>query len=478
MTMALAISGCASLSPDGGMRTVQSIASMELGKDVARIKSESDAVLAEARARDLLAGELLVDEAVQVALLSNKGLQADFAELAATEAQSVEESLPPSPTFSLSRIVGPISGSAVGNALEIERQILANVLGLLTLPRRRELAEGRFHQAQLKAAEGVLRVAAETRRAYYRAVAAARIVAFLEEAKLAAEAASEAAKRLGETGAINKLQQAREHAFYAELSAQLAAAKLRMLKERERLTRLMGLWGSDIKFRLPALLPNLPKQVKALRDVESEAIQKRIDLEIARMELDLLAKSLGLTRRTRFVNVLDVAGIQNLEREKAAADGEFEKTKTRRDGFELEFQIPLFDFGEARERRAEELYIQAVHRLAELAINIRSQVREAYQGYRGTYDIAMHYHKEILPLRKLISDETLLRYSAMVSDLSELLVDARARVASNIAAIEALRDFLLAKTDLESAIIGGGAGGDRDQSGRVAVAAETAAGGH
>lgn len=465
------------------MSVVQAETEKALQKDVSRIRTDADAAEAEARIRGILASALTVDKAVQVALLNNRGLQAAFAELAAIEAEGVESSLPPSPTFSLARLAGPISGTGLGNALEIERQILVNILGLITLPGRRDIAEHRFRQAQLKATEGVLRVAADARRAYFRAVATTQTVAFLEEAKAAAEAASEIVKRLGETGALNKLDQAREHVFYADLGAQLAAAKLRRGSDRELLIRIMGLWGKDANLRVPTKLPALPARPVQLKDVEAEAIDKRIDLAIARMELDILAKSFGLTRSTRFLNVLELAGRSTFEREKVTTilpdgDAELERTRTRWRGLELEFQIPLWDLGEARTRKAEETYLRAVHRLAERAVNVRSEVREAYGGYRGSYDIAMHYQKEVLPLRQIISEETMLRYNAMVSDLSVLLADARARVMSNVAAIEAQRDFFIAKTDMGVAIIGGGVGGGASDAPRMAAAASGEAGGH
>ena len=450
------LGGCASFSSDGGMMTVQSISSQALSKDVVRIRTAEEAAAAHERVRSLLSGSLDAEVAVQIALINNSGLQADFAELGAMEAQSVSDSLPPSPTFSLMRI-------AASTELEIERQVLVNVLGLLTLPRRRELAEGRFRQAQLQAAEAVLKLAADTRRAYHRAVASAQIVTFLEEAKSAAEASSELAKRLGETGALNKIGQAREHAFYAELGAQLAAGRLRKEADRERLTRLLGLWGQDIKYRLPGKLKPLPAKKQSAGEIEAEALTKRIDLEIARMELGLLAKSYGLTRVTRFVDVFELRGISDFERTEAD-----EATKR---GFEFEFQIPLYDFGEARTREAEERYMQAAHRLAEKAVNVRSDVRQAYTGYRGTYDIAMHYQKDVLPLRKIISDETVLQYNGMLFDLSQLLIDARERIASNVAAIEAKRDFWLAATDLHVAVVGGGISGGVAESGRAVATA-------
>jgi outer membrane protein TolC len=358
----------------------------------------------------------------------------------------VGESLPPNPTFSLSRIWTPVE-------LDIERRIIADILALATLPARAEIATERFHQAQLRAAEETLRVAVETRRSYYRAVAALELVAALTQATSAAATAAKLAKRLGETGAMNKLDQAREDAFYADLITQLAGADQRAASERERLVRTMGLWGNDLAFKLPQALPTLPRKPRSLVAVETEAIRQRLDLQIARIEVDALAKSYGLTNATRFINLLDIAGVSRTQRE-----GGDHGTGG---GFEIDFQIPIFDFGEVRLRQVGETYMQAVNRLTEKAVDVRLQAREAYQAYRSTSDIADHYRREVLPLRQIISDETTLRYNAMQIDVFALLTEARQRIAAHIAAVEAKRDFWLASTDLDAALIGGGVARDR-----------------
>src|SRR5205807_3268778 len=131
------------------------------------------------------------------------------------------------------------------------------------LPARSEIAAERFHQAQLRAAEETLRVAHEARCAHYRAVAARELIHFLPESQSAAEAATKLAARLGETGAMNKLDQAREQVFYADLTAQLATARQRESSEREELIRTMGLWGTNLDFKLPNALPLLPRRVQA-----------------------------------------------------------------------------------------------------------------------------------------------------------------------------------------------------------------------
>lgn len=470
------IGGCAYFTPDAGMSSVQAIAAGELGKDVVRVQSEAEAEAIGARVHQLLKGTLTADRAVQIALLNNRGLQAAFAELAAVEADAIDSSLPPSPSFALSRLAGP--AFPAGATLEIERQIVVNLLGWITLRDRQGIADARFRQAQMIAGEAVFRLAAETRRAYYRAVAAAQLVRFLEDTKLIAEAGSDIAQQLGQTGGLSKGDQAREHAFNAEVGAQLGLARLRAAGERERLTRLLGVWGNDTGYTLPAKLADLPGRIRALRDIEREAIERRIDLQIARADLEILARILGLTRRTRFVNALDVRGISRFERTRTVSAGQVEIEKLHKNGADLEFQIPIFDFGEARVRRAEEIYMQAVHRLAERAVNVRSEVRQAYLGYRAIFDVAHQYRREVLPLRDIILQQTQLNVNAMQQDLSRLLVDARARIASNIAAIEAQRDFWIARTDLQVAIIGGGGlGAIAGQQVRAAGAAE-AGGGH
>ena len=453
LVMSFLLFGCASFSPDAGMDAVAAIVGDELKKDVVAIRTIDQAEAARHKMRSLLGRTLTADAAVQIALLNNRGLQAAYDELALAEAKLVEGSLPPNPRFSIERLSGPLE-------IEIERRIVANILALATLPARAEIAAVRFRQAQLRAAEETLRVAAETRRSFYRAVAARQLIGLLAQAQTAAETAAKLTTRLGETGAINKLDQAREQVFYAELTAQLATTRQRAASEREALTRRLGVWGSELDFKLPSALPALPRRPQTLAGIEVDAVRRRVDLQVARMELDALARSFGLTQATRFINLLEVSGIAKTIKEKETGE------VIRDRGFEIEFQIPLFDFGEVRVRQAKATYMQAVNRLTEKAINVRSEARDAYRIYRSAYDIAGHYRQEVLPLRKIISDETLLRYNVMQIDVFALLVEARQRINANVAAIEAQREFWLAMTDLSVAIVGGGVVGSRAEAAR------------
>ncbi|MGL5167698.1 MAG: TolC family protein [Afipia sp.] len=443
---ALLLSGCASFSPDGGMGVVTATVSQDLGKDAAALRTPEETASARSVTARLLAKSLSADTAVQIALLNNRGLQAAYNELAIAEARAVEGSLPPNPAISLSRIAGSVE-------VEVERKIVANVLALAILPVRSEIAAARFRQAQIAALSETLRVAAATRRSYYRAIAARELAGFLAEAQSGAETAAKFATRLGETGGMNKLDQAREQVFYADLTAQLAMARQRGASARESLIRAMGLWGDDLAFKMASALPPLPSRLQSLPGIETEAVRRHVDLQIGRIELDALAKSYGLTQATRFINVLDAGFAGKTIRDKATGE------KFRERGFDVELQVPIFDFGEVRVREAEATYMHAVNRLMERAVNVRSEARDAYRTYRSAYDIAGHYQREILPLRKIISDETLLRYNGMLIDVFALLAEARQRIAATTAAIEAKRDFWLATTDLNTAVMGGGVPG-------------------
>lgn len=460
---AMSLGGCANFSPDGGLDVARSVAGAELSKDVVKIADEETALTAETRVRTLLRSSLTPESAVQVALLSNRGLQASFNELGVSEADYVKATLPPAPRISLTHLIG-------NGSLAIERQIVASLLELATLPARKAIAESRFRAAQYRATQAVLRLAVETRRQYYRTVATGQTVGFLAQALATAEAASNLATSLGETGTLNKLEQAREHAFYSENGAQLAAARIEQRAEREKLTRLLGLWGQDTNFRLPMSLPALPRGLPRERDLEQRALQSRVDLLAARHELEALAGQLGLSQATRFVSAFDVGFATSDEWSKSTEIGSdgtvtVKNEKIRGKGPTVDFTIPIYDFGETAIVNARETYLASANRVAERAVNARSEVRDAYLRYRGQYDLARHYERTVLPLRRTIQDQTQLQFNGMIVDTSTLIQDARARILSNVQAINARRDFLIAAADLKAALIGGGGSGGQTGGG-------------
>jgi len=461
------VAGCAKFSADGGMdrvaRDVGQEAGPDLGRSVVKITSVEQAQRAHERVSALLAEPLSTGASVQVALLNNRDLQAAYNDLGISEADYVQASLPPNPALSFMRV----SGSGVA---DFQLGIVENILNLFTLQRRSAIAAEHFEHARHRAVLTTLKLAVDTRRAHIRAVAAQQQVGFLDQARATVDAAVRLNARLGEAGGGDQLDQAELAAFYAELSAKVARARLTARSERETLTRLMGLWGSDVSFSLPAELPPLPPEPDMMATVEVEAINHRLDLTMARHDVAALAKSLSLTEATRYVSMLQLSGIVNNE---AANPLTTSNADITRGGFQIDLSLPVFDTGEARTRLAREQYMQALNRLAAKAVNARSEARIAYEVYRGTYDIAKFYRDRVVPLRGIVSKEIALRYNNSVLvgeglrvDLFKFLIDARMRIDANAAALDAQRDFLLAAADLQDAISIGSAPG-RGEAGAV-----------
>jgi outer membrane protein TolC len=431
-----ALTGCASLSADQGFSEVGTLAKPALGQTPPRVRSGTERVASQKMVQQLLQKPLSVDDAVQIALLNNRGLQADYEALGIAEASWVQASRLPNPGFSFGR-------TRSGDDIKIDRSFSMAIMGLITLPVAARSEAQQFQISKLTTANRILQVAAETRDAYYRSVAASQSVRYQEQVESAATAGSELAEKMAQAGNFNLLEMAREQAFHADAVTQLARSRQLAMASREQLIRQLGISSAQTDFKLPQQLPELPGKRLSLQDSEQLAMTQRLDIAVSKLTVDSLQKSLGLNRSTRFINVLELAYLHNSE-----------PGASRETGYQISLEIPLFDWGDARTAKSEAIYMQAAHRLAETALNAQSQVRVSYADYQTAYDLARHYRDQVLPLRKRISDEYLLRYNGMLSSVFELLADAREQANAVNAAIDANRDFWMADNAMQLALGG------------------------
>ncbi|EUB96787.1 outer membrane efflux protein [Rhizobium sp. CF080] len=475
LILPLVAAGCVTTdysATDAGFANASLKGNEATGKQTVWVQNQKQAQTTRERVKALMARKTIdVETAVQVALLNNKGLQASYADLGDSAADAWQTQLSVFPTFSVG-LTG-IGTPGLEAYRVLEGAIASNILALATYDRNIKLADNRFRQAQLKAAIATVSLAAETRRAWISAVAAWENVAYLNQAKVAADAASELAKKIGEAGSMPKAEQAREHVFYAELTGEAAKARLEAKLAKEELIRLMGLSGSDIEFQIPNRLPNLPKALIKRDDIEAEAIHKRMDLQVSRLELQATAQSYKLEDVTRIVTDIELVGTWEKEREREDGKILSDISKTA----SLEFTIPIFDSGQARLRKGELAYMRAANQLAELAVNVRSEARSAYLAYKSNYDIARHYRNNVLPLRNAIEQQSMLNYNGMITSTFELIADTREKIDSTILAVKAKRDFWLAEANLAPVIYGGATGSAAAET-EVASAEEAEAGGH
>lgn len=373
------------------------------------------------------------DAAVRLALQNHRGLQSRLARLGVTEAEVAEAGALPNPGFRFSRLTR-------AGEVELEAGWHLNLARLLSLPLRRQAEARRLQAEQAQAAADVLSLVAEVRRAWVRAVAAEEALAYRRQLLEAAEAGAELARRMQVAGNFNALARAREQAFETEARLALARAEALRLATRERLVRGLGLEDGTL-LRLPEQLPALPPAARELPDVEAQALAQRLDVQAARLALEWTASQLDLARSTRWVSMLELGSLRKSDSQQPAQRG-----------WEVALELPLFGPGPVP--KAEALAREAAHQAADVAIQARSEAREAYGLYRSAYALAREHRDALLPLAQQTSQQQLLRYNAMLIGVFELLADARRQAAAVSAAQGALRDFWLAQVDLDQALVG------------------------
>jgi outer membrane protein TolC len=429
------LAGCAGVTPDRGFDAVARSTQARIGvtPQLARNAAGAGAPLAAPLAA-LLAAPLDMDGAVRIALVNHPGLQAVYWNVGIAQADLAQAARLPNPTLAFTRIGG-------GGAIEIDRGFTFNLLGMLTAPLAQRLQARRFDSVKADVGAQIERHALETRLAWIDAVAASQSLVYTRRVGASAAASADLAARMVRAGNLNQLDLAREQVFHAEAGAAITRAAQQAGAARERLTRALGLAGADAAYTLPDHLPDLPDAAADLPDIERLALAQRLDVQAARMAAAATAADLGLTQTTRFIDVFDL-GYAN----KSATGA------PRENGYAISLSLPLFDWGGARVARAEATYMQAVNRVAQAAVTARSEARERYLAYRAAYDLARSYRDTVLPLRKRIGQEVLLRYNGMLASPQELLADAREQAGAVTGAIDAYRAFWRAQAELEAAL--------------------------
>jgi outer membrane protein TolC len=433
--LALALlAGCATVAPDGGFGSVAGATRERIGAEPRLARDDAAGRALAQSVQAMLAKPLGMDDAVKVAVLANPGLQASYWKVGIAQADVAQAGRLPNPVLDFKHV-------SHGGDVAIERTFTVNLVRLLTMPLASRLEARRFEQVKLEVAREIEQHARDTRIAWVEAVAANQALEYARQVDAAAEASAELAGRMAKAGNMSQLDLAREQVFHAESQATVARAGKQAVAARERLTRLLGLWGKDAQYSLPEHLPELPGAPAELADVERIAIGQRLDVQAAKLDAQATAANLGLTKTTRFVNVLDLGVVNQTTTDAPTARG-----------YELTLELPLFDWGSARVARAEGVYMQSVQRVAQAAVTARSEARESYLDYRTAYDVAAHYRDTVIPLRKRISREVLLRYNGMLLSTRDLLADSREQANAVSAYIEALKDFWSAHARLEATL--------------------------
>ena len=435
----LLLAGCATVDIDQAVsETNQQLpaftgGNLELARD-GRQQAEREKLVSE-----LLAGPLSMEGAVQLALANSPSMQSLLAQSWAEMAAAGQAGRIGNPVFTFERM-------RLADELEIGRLLSIGLLDLITLPQRQVIARNQIAQAKVQLSTRVVDQVSAVRQAWVRAVAAKQSLVYAEQVKQAAEASAELARRMQLVGNFTKLQRARQHAFYADAGTQLAAASHARTAAREELVRQLGLTTEQAaQLKLPDRLQDVPKEPRSPAEISAAALQQRLDVRLAQLQLENAGRSQGLNLLNSLVDV-ELGG----RHDTVFDNGE----RHNRNGFEVGIRLPLFDWGGPQRAAMNAQSLAAATRYEAVVRSASSQLRESYSAYRTTYDIAKHFRDEVVPLRKTISEENQLRYNGMLIGVFELLADTHDQIATVNAALTAQERFWLADAGLASSLVG------------------------
>ncbi len=386
----------------------------------------------------LLGKRLTADTAARVAILNNRKLQATFENAGIARADLLEAGLLENPTLFGSARFPSRSG---GNNLEAS--LSQNFLDLLMLPLRKKMAAAELERTQLEIARATVELAAETKKSFYTLQADQQLLGRLKLIAGANEAGVDFTQRLHDAGNITDLSLLNEQAAYSEARVEVARAEADIQAGREKLNRLMGLWGSETAWTLAGELPEIPGQEVPTDRLEMLALHQRHDLAASRYELAGLATALKTSRTYRYLGVLEVG--MDIEKE---TDG------TKLTGPEVSLSLPIFNQGRGKTAKLDARMRQAEKRFEGQAIDIRSEVREARGRLLANRSTALYYRKTLLPERLKILNQTQLQYNAMQLGAVELLMARKNQVNTERESIKAWRDYWIALSELELAVGG------------------------
>jgi outer membrane protein, heavy metal efflux system len=446
MGAALLAGGCASIQKERGHAEVAALVEERLGRKTRWSQGTPEDAEVSRHLDALLKEDLTSDGAVEVALLNNPALQATYEDLGVSQADMVQAGLLSNPTLDGSFGI-PIAG---GGIFEHEFSLVQNFVELFTLPLRKRVAQEQFVADTLRVAHAALATAADVRKAFREVQALQQLVELRRMALQAAVAAADLSARLRAAGNITELDLASEQAAAEGARLELAEDEIALVEAREHLNRLMGLWGPRTQWRLSEKLPEVPASEAPVERLESLAIRQRLDIEVARKQAALLWNALELARSTRLFGRVEVGVHEHQD-----ADG------PRLVGPTLSLELPIFDQRQALIARLEAQHRQGERRLAELSVTARSEVRAARARLLSLRLVTERYRRVVLPLREKVVEQSQLQYNAMQIGLFQLLTARREQVDAYRGYVEAVRDYWVARADLEQ-LVGGRLPADTD----------------
>jgi outer membrane protein, heavy metal efflux system len=386
----------------------------------------------------LLRKPLTVASAVQIALLSNRGLQATFGEIGIAQADVIEAVTAPNPSVDFD-VQFPVAAAQMNRYGWLVAQ---ESVQILMIPLKKKIAEERLEAAELRVAAETLRLVAEVKAAYFTYQGDQQGSRDSKSSRKQMRPRSTAQKQF-EAGNITDFALLQSQSSYSQGRLDLAKAETDLRSQREKLNRLLGLWGTDTDWEIKGDIMPIPDSNFTTKRLESLAVAQRLDLRAAHRNLTSIISALGLTKTYRWVPVLNMG-----------FTGERDTDGALNMGPSFSIELPIFNQGQSRIARGEAQLRMAESKLEAMAVDIRSEVRELRDRLLSLADMAKYYHDDLLPTRIRMVNNAILQYNAMQFSPYELFLAKSQELEAERGYFDTLRDYWITRAELESAVGG------------------------
>ena len=433
------VPACAHMEKERGHDSVDELVRARIGQHTGWERGSPEAKQISDRVHELLKGGLTREHAVQIALLNNPHLQETYDELDVSQADLVQAGLLSNPSLG-----GSIGFRMRGSGQpEYEVSIVQSFLDIFMLPLRKRVARAEFDAETLRVAHAALEVAAEASKEFTEVQAKEQTVELMRGIANGADAAATFAGVQFDAGNVTERMVASERAAFVQAQLDVGRDELELSEHREKLNRLLGLWGPELSWKLGQKLPAIPEHEESLDHLEIRALRQRLDVQAARKQVEMMDNALSLARTSRYTGVVNVGAHMHQD-----VNG------PRLLGPSLSLELPIFDQRQALIGRLEAQRRQAQRKLDGVGLDVRSEVRMAKARLELNRHAAEQYLTALLPLRRTVLEQSELAYNAMQMGLYELLAMKKSEVETMRAYLDTVRDYWVARAELERALGG------------------------
>jgi outer membrane protein TolC len=437
-------SGCTSYQFEQNISDINTNTDVVFSGQITVVKHTDQQNALDVKAKSILENVVGEAEAVQLMLAKSPAFQKLLFTNLKEGSLAAQTGRIPNPTFAFERMVK-------GSETEYGRFLTFGLLDLLSLPSKQTTSKIAVEIANVNLASEILGSIMDVRLAWLDAVAAEEKFAIAEKTFVALSGSAELAKRMKQTGNMTTTDRIKEQLVYSESVISLAEAEQLRVSTRERLISLIGLNSSEAAMlSLPGSLPPLAEKPIEMSELV-QVFEDRFDVKLARLDYELALAAMGIENVSTYTD-LEI-GIRN----DRINDGGSISNKR---GYELEVAIPVFDWGGAQRNALQAEVLVKQQNFKQVTLAAASGLRDAYNSYRTSFDIAQHYQEQIIPMHEVLLDEANYNYNGMIIGVFELLEAGREKSLADKKSIDANHNLLKAELNLRSSALGRSVGAE------------------